>query len=54
MAGWAIVVPSWKVNVLLSMWAALYIVAHWVEEPWLRRKYGEAFEQFREITPRFF
>lgn len=54
MAGWSIVVPSWKVNILLSLWAALHIVAPWVEEPWLRRKYGEAFELYTERTPRFF
>ena len=53
MVGWAIVVPSWKVTVLLSLWAALYIVAPWVEEPWMTRKYGKAFVQYKESTPRF-
>ncbi|WP_169729155.1 methyltransferase family protein [Congregibacter litoralis] len=53
MVGWAIVVPSWKVTVLLSLWAALYIVAPWVEDPWMTKKYGKAFVQYRERTPRF-
>lgn len=54
MIGWAIVVPDWKIWVLLILWACLYLFAPYLEEPWLEAQYGTAYTEYKNTVPRFF
>lgn len=53
MLGWGLLVASWPVSSLLVMWALFYVVAPYLEEPWLERQYGEAFTSYKARVPRF-
>lgn len=53
MIGWGLVVGSWRVNSLLAFWSLLYIGAPFLEEPWLKKQYGQDFEQYKVDVPRF-
>ena len=51
--GWGILCNSlltWIVSLLGMAWFAL---APFTEEPWLRARYGPAYEEFRRRVPRF-
>jgi protein-S-isoprenylcysteine O-methyltransferase Ste14 len=51
--GWAIAcnsLPTWIVSALGAAWFAL---APFIEEPWLREQYGEAYDAYRRRVPRF-
>jgi len=52
--GWALLVASWLVSLLLLAWAMLYLVAPYLEEPWLEEQYGDAYRRYQERVPRFF
>lgn len=52
--GWALCLPHPEVFVPLALWAVLYIVAPYLEEPWLEEKFGAPFTQYKASTPRFF
>ncbi len=54
MLGWGIAIDSWRVTSLLVIWAAFYLVAPFLEEPWLERRYGAAFVDYQSCVPRFF
>ena len=54
MVGWAIVVNSWWVTPLLVLWAVFYIIAPFLEEPWMQRQYGEQYDAYRSRVRRFF
>ena len=54
MVGWGLFVNSYFVWVLLVLWALMYIVAPFIEEPWLEQKYGDAFTEYKLHAPRFF
>lgn len=51
--GWSILIPNFKVWVLLFLWALMYLLAPFVEEPWLEKHYGEEYSAYRRTTPRF-
>ncbi len=53
MIGWATFVGSWMVTSLLVVWACLYIIAPFLEEPWMRKQYGEAFDDYMLQVPRY-
>ncbi len=52
--GWGLLLPDPRVVLLLALWAALYLLAPMVEEPWLVSHYGTSYERYRASTPRFF
>jgi protein-S-isoprenylcysteine O-methyltransferase Ste14 len=52
--GWGVVASSYLVSFVLIMWAFLYLIAPFFEEPWLEQKYGESFKQYKLKTRRFF
>ena len=54
MLGWAVLVNSADVSILLALWALLYIGAPWVEEPWLEARYGNEFKTYKTRVSRFF
>lgn len=54
MMGWAIATNSALVSILLALWALLYIVAPFVEEPWLQREFGKEYRIYMDQTPRYF
>lgn len=54
MLGWGLVVGSWMVNSLLVTWGLLYIAAPFVEEPWLEKKFGKEYEDYKSLVPRYF
>ena len=53
MLGWALLVGSWMATTLLAIWACLYIVAPLLEEPWMKRQYGDAFTAYMSQVPRY-
>ena len=54
MIGWAIVVGSPHLTILLGLWALLYLGAPLLEEPWLEREFGQAFVDYAKRVPRYF
>lgn len=54
LVGWGIVVPDILVIVALTLWSVLYLLAPFLEEPWLEEQYGEAYRAYRRSVPRFF
>ena len=54
MMGWALVVNSAHISILLALWALLYIAAPFVEEPWLIREFGKEYRSYMDQTPRYF
>lgn len=53
MLGWACLANSIMVSILLALWAALYLVAPFVEEPWMRSRYGDQFTNYSNAVPRY-
>lgn len=53
LAGWGLLIPNVAVQSALFCWASLYLIAIFLEERWLRRQYGEEFEQYCEKVRRF-
>jgi protein-S-isoprenylcysteine O-methyltransferase Ste14 len=51
--GIGLLVNSSHVTCLLSLWALTYLVAPFLEEPWLENEYGKAFLDYKEKVPRF-
>lgn len=52
--GWGLIASSSLVSIVLVMWALLYLIAPFLEEPWLEQNYGESFKQYKLKTRRFF
>lgn len=52
--GWAIILNDTNVSILLGGWAMLYILAPFLEEPWLVSQYGDSYSQYRKNVRRFF
>lgn len=50
--GWAILVNSWLVTLLLGAWAIMYLVAPYFEEPWLEAEYGEEYLKYKRSVRR--
>ena len=53
MIGVGLWVHSNMVYALLAIWAMWYIIAPFLEEPWLEEQYGEEFTRYKERVPRF-
>lgn len=53
MMGWAILIGSWYLTVLLGIWACLYIAAPYLEEHWMKENYGQKFVDYAADVPRF-
>ncbi len=53
LAGWGLIASQWSVTVLLLAWALLYVLAPFVEEPWLESQYGAAYRDYKTSTRRF-
>ena len=51
--GWGIVVPDILVITALMLWAVIYLMAPFLEEPWLEKQYGDDYRTYRRSTPRF-
>lgn len=51
--GLGLLVNSWFANCLLLIWAAFYIAAPFLEEPWLEQQYGDAYREYKSNVPRF-
>lgn len=54
MFGIGITVASWLVTTLLALWALFYLLAPFLEEPWLEKQYGDEYLAYRKRVPRFF
>ena len=52
--GWAICLPYAPVLLPLGLWAILYLIAPFLEEPWLEEKFCAPFVEYKKTTPRFF
>ena len=53
MIGWALLVNSDPLTGLLFFWAVLYVGAPFVEEPWMRRRYGNEYGKYASKVPRY-
>ena len=51
--GWTLIAQSALVNVVLLLWFIFYIVAPFLEEPWLEREYGEQYIAYKNKVRRF-
>ena len=54
MIGAGIVIHSTYVYCLLSIWALMYLLAPYLEEPWLEARYGRPYLEYKAQVPRFF
>ncbi len=54
MVGYMIITNSWMVWIIGLMGIALNILAPYTEEPWLEKRYGESYRQYKKNVPRFF
>ncbi|MGI9362283.1 MAG: methyltransferase family protein [Parasphingorhabdus sp.] len=54
LVGWAFIINSTFVTILLGFWAALYLLAPIFEEPWLEEVYGDEFRAYKNQVRRFF
>ncbi|MFK7966425.1 MAG: isoprenylcysteine carboxylmethyltransferase family protein [Burkholderiaceae bacterium] len=53
MIGLVIAVNSWYVNGLIGLWAVMYLLAPYAEEPWLEKAFGEEYREYAAKVPRF-
>lgn len=51
--GWGLIANSTLVSILLLIWAVSYILAPFLEEPWLEEMYGEEYLAYKEKVRRF-
>lgn len=54
MIGWALCLPHLEILVPLALWALLYLIAPFLEEPWLEEQFGAPYVAYKARTPRFF
>jgi protein-S-isoprenylcysteine O-methyltransferase Ste14 len=54
MIGWWILVNNVWVGSLLVLWGLFYVLAPFLEEPWLERQYGDTFHAYKLRVRRFF
>ncbi len=54
LAGLALLIADPMANVAIGLWAALYLVAPALEEPWLEAAYGDAYRAYKYRVRRFF
>lgn len=53
LVGWGLVTFDASVSILLSLWGLMYLLAPFVEEPWLEKQYGQEYRDYRTAVPRF-
>jgi protein-S-isoprenylcysteine O-methyltransferase Ste14 len=53
MIGLALLANSFYVSCLLTFWAVTYLLAPFLEEPWLAQQYGKEFLDYKAKVPRF-
>jgi len=53
MLGWGILADSFLVYIILTLWATMYLLAPFIEEPWLEQSYGKAFISYKSKVSRF-
>jgi protein-S-isoprenylcysteine O-methyltransferase Ste14 len=53
LVGLALVTHSLSVYPLVTIWALLYLLAPFLEEPWLERHFGQQYEDYAKQVPRF-
>ena len=53
MLGWSVLVNSDLLTGLLFLWAVLYLVAPFTEEPWMREHYGDEYEEYESKVARY-
>lgn len=53
LVGWGILLPKTEVLALLFIWVVMYLVAPFLEEPWLEKQYGTEYLRYKSRTPRF-
>jgi len=51
--GFALIVGSLAVGTLLLLWMIIYVVAPFLEEPWLEYQFGNVYQRYKEKVPRF-
>lgn len=51
--GWGMIVGTLSVAILLSLWAIMYVLAPFLEEPWLEEQYGDDYNLYKLNVPRF-
>lgn len=51
--GLALTIHSGLVYTMLTIWALFYIIAPFLEEPWLEEQYGNEFLSYKARVPRF-
>lgn len=51
--GLGLVTHSFSVYPLVAIWALLYVLAPFLEEPWLERQFGQPYEDYAKQVPRF-
>ncbi len=53
MAGLWLAIESGMLRSLLSAWALIYVLAPFLEEPWLQKQFGESYNEYCNRVPRF-
>lgn len=51
--GWGLIANSTLVSILLIIWAVFYVLAPFLEEPWLEEMYGGEYLAYKEKVCRF-
>jgi len=52
--GVIIAIPTFKIITISSIWIFIYILAPFIEEPWLRIRYGVEYVDYTRKVGRFF
>ena len=52
--GWALAINSSYVYILFAFLVVFYIIAPFLEEPWLEKQYGKDYLEYKAKVPRFF
>jgi protein-S-isoprenylcysteine O-methyltransferase Ste14 len=54
LVGWTLITTDMRVTILIVLWAIMYLLAPFIEEPWLEQQYGAKYSAYKQSTPRFF
>ncbi len=53
MIGWGLIANDGLISILLLLWAMMYLIAPFFEEPWLEKQYGDEYVAYKARTRRF-